>query len=222
MKSAIFSALALLAGCGYHSSNPYGYQYPNQPVQNYPNQPAGISAFVVDVGAGVVADPNTYGITTDGNIWRLTWLGDAFRHNFHGTITCANGCLFDYARVENTKYGDTVIVDRDVVTFDAVTNAARPQTLDISAPYQPFIYDLFIDGVEAVGSVVFQSYQVRSTTDEMPFALYSSDQVGYKAEGKTTLAPQFISQLPKDSTAGTFTVAPPARQSNELNNLVAK
>src|SRR4051812_42449206 len=101
MKSATFAtvaALALLAGCGYHS-HPYD-DYPQPTPQPIPGNP-GLSAFIVDAGVGVVADPNTFGITTDGNVWRLTWLGDAYQHNFHGTVTCPAGCQFGYARFEN-------------------------------------------------------------------------------------------------------------------------
>ncbi len=208
MKSAILSALALLAGCGFHSSSHYDYGYPSPPVQTYPGQPAGVSAFIVDAGAGVVADPNTFGITTDGNVWRLTWLGDAYPRHFFGTVTCPAGCQFGYARFVNAYPGDSVTVQGDRVTFDAVTNAAVPQTLDLQAPLQPLTYDLFIDDYEATGAVVFQSQGIRSTTDVMPFALYS-DNAGFKTEGKTTVAPQFISQLPKGDTSRTVMVAAP-------------
>lgn len=209
MKSALISALALLAGCGsYHSSSSYGY--PNPPTQTYPNQPAGTTAFVVDSNVGVTADPNTYGITTDGNVWRLVWLGDAYSHSFQGTITCPAGCTFGYGRFEGAYPGDTVTVQGDTVTFDAVTDAATPQLLDLQAPLQPLTYDLYIDGQPAIGAVVFKSQGVVSTTDTMPFALYS-DNSGLKVGAKTSLAPQFISQLPKGSTKS-VTVAPPAPQ----------
>ena len=170
----------------------------------------------VDAGVGVVADPNTFGITTDGNVWRLTWLGDRYPHKFQGTITCPAGCQFGYARFENAYPGDTVTVDRDQISFDAVTDAAVPQTLDLQAPLQPLTYDLFIDGQEAIGAVVFQSYGVRSTTDVMPFALYSSNS-GLKAEAKTKLAPQFISLLPKDSTE-TAMIQPPGQGSTAASS----
>lgn len=215
MKSALFATLVLLAGCGGYHSRPVVTQYPQPTPQPYPGQP-GLDAFVVDANVGVVADPDTFGITTDGNIWRLTWLGDTFQHSFQGTITCPAGCQFGYARFENAYPGDTVTVNGDQVSFDAVTNAAVPQTLDLQAPLQPLTYDLYIDGQQAIGAVVFQSYGVRSTTDVMPFALYSSNS-GLKAEQKTKLAPQFISLLPKDSTE-TAMVQPPGQGSTAASS----
>ena len=220
MKSVFISALALLAGCGYHSSPHGSYGYPNPPVQTYPNEPAGLTAFVVDANVGVVADPNTYGITTDGNVWRMTWLGDAYNHSFQGTIVCPAGCQFGYARFVNAYPGDTVSVRGDTVTFDAVTNNAVPQTLDLQASLQPLTYDLYIDGQPAIGAVVFRSGGIDSTTDVMPFGLYSSN-ARFQAEGKTSLAPQFISQLPKDSTARVM-VAPPGQESTAASSSAAK
>lgn len=221
MRSAIFATLVLLAGCGgYHSRPVVTNTYPQPPVQTYPGQPAGQTAFVIDANVGVVADPDTYGITTDGNVWRLTWLGDAYERHFQGTITCPAGCQFTYARFANAYPGDTVVVNGDQVSFDAVTNAAVPQTLDLAAPLQPLTYDLFIDGQEAIGAVIFQSYGVRSTTDTMPFALYSSNS-GLKMEGKTQAAPQFISLLPKDSTATTM-VLPPGQGSSGSSSAAVK
>ncbi len=212
MKSAIFATLVLLAGCGGYYRDP-GYPPPPPPI-DYPTQYP--DAFLVDANVGVVADPNTYGITTDGNVWRLTWLGDRFPHKFQGTVRCPAGCQFGYARFQNAYPGDTVTVDRDQISFDAVTDAAVPQTLDLQAPLQPLEYYLLIDGQEAIGSVVFQSYGVRSTTDVMPFSLYSSN-AGLKADQKTKLAPQFISQLPKGSTE-TAMIQPPGQGSTAASS----
>ena len=181
----------------------------------------GQTAFVIDAGAGGVADPDTYGITTDGNVWRLTWLGDSYPHRFRGTIVCPAGCQFSYARFDNAYPGDTVVIDGDQVTFDAVTDAAVPQTLDLAAPLQPLTYDLYIDNQPAIGAVVFQSQDVRSTTDVMPFALYS-DNAGFSVGHKTSLAPQFISQLPKDAAGRTVMVAPPAPASSAASSSAAK
>lgn len=218
MRSAIFATLVLLAGCGGYHSRPVVTDYPQPPVQ--PGPTPGISAFVVDANVGVVADPDTYGITTDGTVWRLTWLGDAYERHFQGTITCPAGCQFTYARFENAYPGDTVVVNGNQVSFDAVTNAAVPQTLDLASPLQPLTYDLFIDGQEAIGAVIFQSYGVRSTTDTMPFALYSSNS-GFKTEGKTQTAPQFISLLPKDSKQTTM-VLPPGQGSSGASSAAVK
>lgn len=205
MKSAIFVALALLSGCGYRSGGHYSYPEPQpQPI---PSQP-GLSAFVIDAGAGVVADPNTYGITTDGVVWRLTFLGDAYVRNFRGSISCPPGCRVNYARYDGTYPGDTVVVGNGQVTFNAQTDAAVPETIDLSFDTQPIVYDLFIDGQEAIGAVVFQSGGIRSTTDDMPFGLYSSNS-GLKVEDKTQLAPQFISQLPKDQASQAIKVSAP-------------
>ena len=78
-----------------------------------------------------------------------------------------------------------VVVQGDQVTFDAVTDAATPQTLDLASPLQPLTYDLYIDGQPAIGAVVFQSNGIRSTTDTMPFALYSSNSGLCKLEKRT-------------------------------------
>ena len=133
----------------------------------------GRAGFVVDDGVGVVADPNTYAITTSGNTWRLAWLGDANQHNFQGTITCPVGGQFTNARFDNAYPGDTVTASGVQVSFDAVTDAATPQVLDLTATEQPLTYDLYIDGQPAIGAVVFVSAGVDSTTDTMPFSLYS-------------------------------------------------
>lgn len=210
MRSAIFATLVLLAGCGNYHSRTVVTTYPQPTPQPDPYNP-GVDAFVADVNAGVVADPDTFAITTDGNTWRLAWLGDAYERNFRGTISCPAGCQFTYARFANAYPGDTVTINGGVVTFDAVTNAAVPQYLDLSAPLQPLTYDLQIDGQDAIGAVVFQSYGVRSTTDVMPFSLYSSNAV--RSTDKTTAAPQFISLMPKNSTE-TAMILPPGQGSS--------
>lgn len=218
MRSAIFATLVLLAGCGNYHSRTVVQSYPPGNPGTVPNP--GPSAFVVDAGSGVYTDPDTFGITTDGVVWRLAWLGDQYPRSFKGTITCASGCPVTYARFANAYPGDSVVINGNQVTFDAVTDAAVPQYLDLSFPDQPIVYDLFIDGQEAIGAVIFQSYGVRSTTDEMPFTLYSSN-AGFKAEDKTKLAPQFISQLPKGSDKATM-VLPPGQGSTEASSAAAK
>ncbi len=220
MRSAIFATLVLLAGCGNYHSRTVVQSYPPGNTGTGGGTYQGQSAFVIDAGSGVYTDPNTFGITTDGVVWRLAWLGDQYPRSFQGTITCASGCPVTYARFANAYPGDSVVINGSQVTFDAVTNAATPQYLDLSFPDQPIEYYLTVDGQEAIGAVIFQSYGVRSTTDDMPFYLYSSNS-GLKAEGNTQLAPQFISQLPKGSDKAAM-VLPPGQGSSEASSAAAK
>jgi hypothetical protein len=210
MKSAIFAALALLSGCGFHD---YAYSYPQPQPRVIPGTQPGISAFVVDDGAGAVADPNTYAITTQNGTWRLAWIGDAYQHHFSGTLYGATGGTFLYAKYASTYPSANVQVTGDQATFDAVTTGSTIEILDLDVTTEPITYDLYIDGQPAIGAVVFQSRGVPSTTDTMPFALYSSTS-GLSKDGKAQLAPQFISQLVGDRTTQAVTVPAPVPGSN--------
>jgi hypothetical protein len=216
MRNLMFAALALLAGCGGSYRDPY-YRPTSTPYQGTPGPlPVG-TTFIIDANAAIELPQTTLGITTNGRAWILAWQGDAYPHQFQGSITCPVGCQFEYARFDNAYPGDSAqLTALNQIAFQGVSNAAVPQSLLFSANAQPITFDLYIDGQPAIADVVFPSEGRLATTDVMPFSL-QSDNAAFS--GTVKRAPEFVAKPPKDGQAESIvTISPPKAEQNTQAN----
>jgi hypothetical protein len=213
MKALHFAAmaLALLTGCGNWTTS--SHTCVGRSCGSTWNGGGGLpttayTTFVIDSGAAIELPQATLGITTNGQGgWVLAWQGDRYQRQFNGTITCPTMCSISYARFDGAYPGDSAqITGSNQIAFQGVTSAAVPQNLLFQMSHQPVTFDLYIDGHPAIGTVVFASQGVLSTTDTMPFSLVSDNEAYV---GKTEKAPSFVAKPPKDDTERSITVAAP-------------
>lgn len=221
MKAMHFAAMAvaLLAGCGnWHTTSHTCVGRGCGTTWNGGGglPPSSYTTFVIDAGAAIELPQATLGITTNGQGgWVLAWQGDRYPRHFTGSISCPAMCSVSYARFDGAYPGDSAqVVGGNQIVFEGVTNAAVPQNLLFQMSHQPVTFDLFIENQPAIGSVVFASEDVLSTTDTMPFSLVS-DNVAYT--GKTDKAPSFVAKPPKGDAEHVITVAAPPLNETKLD-----
>jgi hypothetical protein len=183
----LLAACSLLVGCG----SPYSNGTPQQgPCTN--------DSFQIDAHTPIQLPADTYGITTDGQGWVLAWQGNFSSRHFTGQVCLPAGCVFEYARFDNATLGDSVTIASNCMTFDAITDHNLPQNLLFSTRCQPVLFDLQINGGDAIGSTVFPSMRRMATTDTMPFCLVP-DVSSFSAE--LPRAPEFT--MPVGATTRT-------------------
>lgn len=161
MMKTLLAACSLLVACG----GPYYH------TGTYVTSTCDQDSFQIDTGAAIELPRDTYGITTDGRGWVLAWQGNFSQRHFTGQACLPSGCIFEYARFDNATLGDSVSINGNCISFDAVTDHNLPQNLLFATSCQPVLFDLQINGGDAIGSSVFPSMRRLATTDTMPFCL---------------------------------------------------
>lgn len=194
--SVLALSLAAAAGCGgsYYSNQQCGsYRYPCPEVYDS-------NHYIIDAGAALTLPQNAIGIATDGIGWTVTWQGDQVPRRFQGTISGPPGSVITQATVPP--------VGANQIAFDDFSVAGDPGTIQFHINAQPLLFDLYIDGVQAIGNTVFVSGGGLGTTHYMPFYLSTA---GARTFGKdATKAPQYEPKAPPEGQVETtFTVRPP-------------
>jgi hypothetical protein len=182
--SVLALSLAAVAGCGnYSSSRCGGYRYQC-------TAPVATNQYLIDAGAAFDLPENAIGIATDGIGWTVTWQGDSFPRRFSGSVSCPPGCVITQATVPPAA--------QNQIVFDDVSVAFDPGSFSFRANLQPVTFDLYIDGVPAVGNSVFVSRGLLSTTEFMPFHLATQ---GSFVANKELKAPLFVPKPPEEDRA---------------------
>ena len=194
----LLAACFLLIGCGpsYYSNG------------TYVDSTCTRDSFQIDANASIQLPVDTYGITTDGRGWVLAWQGNFSARHFTGQTCLPQGCVFEYARFDNATLGDSVQINGNCLTFDAITDHNLPQDLLFATSCQPVLFDLQINAGDAIGSTVFPSMRRLATTDTMPFCLVPT--VG-AFSGEVKRAPEFT--MPSGATTRSVSMKYPENRS---------
>ena len=148
---------------------------------------AGLSAYPIDTGVGLVINPGQvagYGITANtGASYRIVWTGDrgtsGTYREFTGTVWTGGtfdsftpGCSDNSCGLESDDFVSAVtpVSGGAVITFDTIATTGL-DGFDFTATVEPVFFDLSIDGQRYPTQVFFSSSGQGSSPADIPFGL---------------------------------------------------